>query len=331
MKLLIMQEMREIVSKVSSDETRNQLTIFFTCIIVLRLHFMTGVAILQTSSGVHERSPRLDYAGKALEETLPMKANIKPGRGASPLCALSMLPVLLLSASVAHAAGGGYNEDYSQFSRTSKVDLGGAGHFVILTETGITDVPASVVTGNVGVSPITGAADHLSCAEVTGKVYSVDNAGPAPCNIMDPSLLTTAIGDMQSAYTNAAGRTATISNLGGGNIGGLTLRPGVYNWTSGVTIPSNVTIRGGSHAVWIFQIAGDLNVSSGAIVALGRHAQAQNIFWQVGGATTLGSSSHLEGIVLDATAINLGTNASINGRLLAQTAATLQMNTITAP
>jgi hypothetical protein len=98
-----------------------------------------------------------------------------------------------------------------------------------------------------------------------------------------------------------------------------------------VTIPSNVTIKGGSHAVWIFQIAGDLGVSTGIAVVLGGHAQAQNIFWQVAGTTNLATDSHLEGNVLDATAINLGTNASINGRLLAQTAVTLEMNTITAP
>jgi hypothetical protein len=260
-----------------------------------------------------------------------MKANIKLERSAKLLCALSVLPTLLLGGSAACAAGGIYNNEYSRPGHTKKVDLGGAGHFVILTETGITDVPASVVTGNVGVSPITGAADLLSCAEVTGKVYSVDDAGPAPCSIMDPSLLTTAVSDMQAAYTNAAGRIPTINNLGGGNIGGLTLRPGVYNWTTGVTIPTNVTIKGGSHAVWIFQIAGDLNVASGVIVALGKYAQPQNIFWQVAGSTTLGTSAHLEGAVLDATAINMGTSASINGRLLAQTAVTLQMNTVTAP
>jgi hypothetical protein len=258
-----------------------------------------------------------------------MKANNKPALSTNLLC--TVLSASLLGTSVARAAPSGYNEEYSQFNHTSKVDLGGAGHFVILTETGVTDVPTSAVTGNVGVSPITGGADKLSCAEVTGKVYSVDAAGPPPCNIADPSLLTTAIGDMQAAYNNAAGRTPTVKNLGGGNIGGMTLRPGVYNWTSGVTIPTNVTIKGGSHAVWIFQVAGDLNVASGVMIKLGKDAQSPNIFWQVGGTTTLGSNSHLAGTVLDATAINLGTGASVDGRLLAQTAVTLQMNAVTAP
>ena len=270
-------------------------------------------------------------AGKAIAET-PMKTNIKVERGTKVLCALSILSAFLLCAPVASAGGNSYDNGYSLLSReTPKVDLGGAGHFVILTETGITDVPASVVTGNVGVSPITGAADLLSCAEVTGKILSVDNAGPPPCSIMNASRLTNAVNDMQTAYTDAAGRTPTIINLGSGNIGGLTLHPGVYNWTSGVTIPSNVTIKGSSHAVWIFQIAGDLNVSSGAAVVLARNAQADHIFWQIAGQATLGTNAHLEGIVLSKTSIAMGTGASINGRLLAQTAATLQMNTITAP
>jgi len=214
---------------------------------------------------------------------------------------------------------------------TRQVDLGGAGHFVILTESGITDVPNSAVTGNVRVSPITGAADHLTCAEVTGKVYSVDTAGPQPCNIVAPNRLANAVGDMQAAYTDAAGRTAKFINVGAGNIGGLTLKPGVYNWNTDVNIASNVTLKGRSHAVWIFQIPNSLIVSAGAAVVLGGHAQPQNIFWQIAGTTTLGTGSHLEGIVLDATSIAMGTDASINGRLLSQTAVSLEMNAITAP
>jgi hypothetical protein len=260
-----------------------------------------------------------------------MKANIKLEHSAKLLCALSILPTLLLGGSAVYAAGGGYSDQYSLVSQNKKVRLGEARRFVILSESGITDVPYSVVTGNVGTSPVTGAADLLSCAEVTGKIFSVDDAGPAPCSIMDPTKLTKAVGDMQAAYTDAAGRIPTITNLGEGNIGGLTLPPGVYNWTTGVTIPSNVTISGASRAVWIFQISGDLDVSSGAAVVLGRHAQAKNIFWQVAGATNLATTSHLEGTVLDATAINMQTDASINGRLLAQTAVTLQMNVVTAP
>src|SRR6202035_2478055 len=172
------------------------------------------------------------------------------------------------------------------------VDLGGAGHFVVLSKTGITDVPESVVTGNVGTSPITGAADLLSCAEVTGKIYSVDAAGPAPCSIKAPSKLTNAIGDMQTAYKDAAGRSATITELGAGNIGGLTLAPGVYSWSTDVTIPSNVALKGGRNDVWIFQISKNLALSSGTAVMLRGHARARNVIWQVAGKVSLGTTSH---------------------------------------
>ena len=225
----------------------------------------------------------------------------------------------------------GAAETESVYDPTARIDLGGAGHFVILSKSGITDVPASDVVGNVGTSPISGAADHLSCAEVTGKVYSVDSAGPAPCNIKAPNKLTSAVHDMQSAYTDAAGRSPTVTELGGGNIGGLTLPPAVYSWSTDVTIPSDLRLKGGSHAVWIFQISKNLIVSSGKSVVLRGHAQAQNVFWQVAGKVTLGTTSRFEGIVLSKTLIAMKTGASVNGRLLAQTAVTLQMNNVTAP
>lgn len=214
---------------------------------------------------------------------------------------------------------------------TATVDLGGAGHFVILTESGITDVPTSAVTGNVGTSPITGAADHLSCAEVTGKIYSVDDAGPPPCSIKVPRKLTNAIDDMHTAYKDAAGRSATITELGGGKIGGLTLAPGVYSWSTDVTIPSDVILKGRSHAVWLFQISKSLIVSSGKSVVLRGHAQPQNIFWQVAGKVSLGTTSHFDGIILYKTLVAMKTGASIEGRLFAQTAVTLQKNSVTAP
>jgi hypothetical protein len=243
-----------------------------------------------------------------------------------------VLLVLLVSGPVAHA--GGENTTISAFSAadpTATVDLGGAGHFVILTESGITNVPTSAVTGNVGVSPITGAADHLSCAEVTGKIYSVNEAGPPPCSLKAPRKLTNAVGDMHAAYKDAAGRPPTIINIGGGNIGGLTLAPGVYSWDTDVTIPKDVTVKGGSHAVWIFQISNNLIVSNGESVVLRGHAQAHNIFWQVAGKVSLGTTSHVEGIVLSKTLIAMKTGASVDGRLFAQTAVTLQKNSVTAP
>jgi hypothetical protein len=212
------------------------------------------------------------------------------------------------------------------------VALGSAGNFVILTKTGITDVRASAVTGNIGTSPITGAADLLSCTEVTGNVYSVDAVGPDPCSVADPSGLTTAVLDMQQAYNTAAGRTGTdFTELGAGDIGGMTLVPGLYKWGTGLLIPTDVTLSGGPNDVWIFQIAQDLTLSNGIAIHLAGGARAKNIFWQVGGQATFGTTSHVEGIVLSKTLIAMKTGASINGRLFAQTAVTLQKNAVTQP
>ena len=212
------------------------------------------------------------------------------------------------------------------------VNLGIAVNFVILSKSGITDVPKSAITGNIGSSPITGAAIHVTCSEVTGTIYTVNAAGPLPCRVINPSRLTTAVSNMQTAYTDAAGRSnPNFLNLGAGNIGGKTLTPGLYKWTSAVTIPTDVTISGSSTDIWIFQVSGTLIMSSGVKITLSGGALAKNIFWQASGAVTLGTTSHFEGIILGKTGINLQTGASINGRLLAQTAVTLQMNTVTRP
>jgi hypothetical protein len=212
------------------------------------------------------------------------------------------------------------------------VNLYKAGTFAILTKTGITDVFASVVKGAVGTSPITGAALLLTCGEVSGNVYTVDAAGPLPCAVSNATLLTGAVGDMEFAYNDAAGRVSpNFTELGAGEIGGLTLAPGLYKWGTGVSISKDVTLSGGPDAVWIFQVAGTLKQANAARVTLVGGALAKNIFWQVAGAVTLGTTAHFEGVVLAKTMIAVNTGATVNGRLLAQTAVTLQMNAVTQP
>lgn len=212
------------------------------------------------------------------------------------------------------------------------VRLGAAGTFAILSKTGITAVHASPIVGDVGTSPITGAALLLTCSEVSGSIYVVDAAGPSPCARTAATSLTSAVGDMGSAYSDAAGRTSpNFRELGAGEIGGRTLVPGLYKWGTGVSITTNVTLSGGPDDVWIFQVAGTLNQGSGTRVNLAGGALAKNVFWQVAGAVTIGTTAHFEGIVLAKTLIAVKTGASVRGRLLAQTAVTLQMNAITAP
>jgi hypothetical protein len=212
------------------------------------------------------------------------------------------------------------------------VSLGEAGSFAILSKSGITDVYRSAVVGNVGTSPITGAALLLTCGEVSGNIYTVDVAGPLPCALNDSTFLTTVVGDMGFAYNDAAGRLSPdFTELGAGEIGGLTLTPGLYKWTTDLMITTDVTLSGGPNDVWIFQVAGTLNQANSTRVTLANGAQAKNIFWQVAGATTIGTNAHFEGVVLGKTMIAVNTGASVNGRLLAQTAVTLQMNAITEP
>jgi hypothetical protein len=136
--------------------------------------------------------------------------------------------------------------------------------------------------------------------------------------------------DMEAAYTDAAGRTLPdFTELGAGNIGGMTLAPGLYKWSTGVSIPANgVTLSGNNTDVWVFQIAQNLDVASGASVTLSGGAQARNIFWQVAGQTILGTTSDFTGVILCQTAIVMNTGATLTGRALAQTAVTLDANAI---
>jgi hypothetical protein len=219
------------------------------------------------------------------------------------------------------------------------VVLGTAGNYVILAKTGIDTVPASVVTGDLGASPIaatgiTGftlvldaSGQFSTSSQVTGKIYAADYAAPTPSN------LTTAVGDMLTAFADAAGRAPDVTALGAGNIGGLTIYPGVFQWSTDVTVPTDVTLSGGPNDVWIFQIAGNLSVAGAKNVILSGGAQAKNVFWQVAGGSglTLGAGAHFEGIVLAQTAVNTLTAASVNGRLLAQTAVNIQSSTVTQP
>jgi hypothetical protein len=218
------------------------------------------------------------------------------------------------------------------------VNLGTAGNFAVLSKTGISTTGSTGIVGDIGVSPaaasyITGFALTLpsasafsTSASVSGKVYASDYANPTPTN------LTTAVNDMQTAYTDASGRSLdAITELGAGNIGGMTLAPGLYKWGTGLTIPADVTLSGSANDVWIFVIAQNLNVSSAVHIILDGGAQAGNVFWVVAGQTTIGTTAVFNGNILDQTAIVLNTGATLNGRALAQTAVTLDSNAVTMP
>jgi hypothetical protein len=225
------------------------------------------------------------------------------------------------------------------------VNLGSTTNFAILAETGIATSGVTYITGNIGnnatyaqitgfgLTPAVPTADVTVSATstlVSGWVYASDYTGNSGST---PTMLTAVVGDMVAAYNDAVGRTnADFTNLGNGEIGGLTLTPGLYKWTTGVTISSNVTLNGGSNDVWIFQIAGVLSTANpGVQVILTGGAQAKNVFWAPVSCTLNGTSTLLQGIVLSSTTITMVSGCTNNGRLLAQTSVTLIGDTITEP
>lgn len=236
------------------------------------------------------------------------------------------------------AGCGGDNDNNS-----GPVALGTAASYAILAKTGISSVPDSAVTGNIGLSPaargaLTGWSESADVTDTSStsaqvappsRLFAADYVGGTTS--VD---LSTAVANMQTAYTDAAGRTATsaaTTNVGAGTLTSLTLSPGVYEWGSAVTIPTDLTLHGDSTDVWIFKVAGTLTMAAAKNVILSGGAQSGNIFWQVADAVTIGANSHFEGTILAQTSITFGNLASINGNLLAQTAVNLDATTVVLP
>ena len=235
------------------------------------------------------------------------------------------------------------------------VNLGTASNFAILAEsgisaTGLTSSPTAI-TGDIGVSPIahtaivgfggtvtscTGICPYATSPYVTGNVYAADYGTPTPIN------LGVSVGNMYTAWVAAAGETdPTATELGGGNLGGKTLAPGLYKWSSSadVYIPIGTTLTldayGNPNAVWVFQISNYFD-NLGTIVLSGG-AQPQNIYWETAGGLSgagaiLGSGSTTYGTILASDAITMSTTATLVGRALSQTAVTLTAgDTVTLP
>ena len=220
------------------------------------------------------------------------------------------------------------------------VNLRSAAPFAILSGTpNITDAGnSSVITGNVGLSPATGAGIGLTCSQVTGTIYSVDSTGPLPCRVTNGSLLLTAKNNLTTAYIDAAGRTpvTTVPT----ELGGQTLVAGVYDSSSttfGITAGAGALVLDGQNdpsSVFIFEAPFNgtgLNVNAGSTVTLTNGAKACNVFWRVDTAA-ISTSATFVGTILALNSITVQNGSTINGRLLARNGnVTLINDTITVP
>ena len=216
------------------------------------------------------------------------------------------------------------------------IDLGLAGDFVALAKAGISTTGASVITGNLGVSPaaasfITGfdlSADSSNTFStstyVTGHLFAADYAEPTP------GYLTTAVSNMEAAYSYGMGLAPDTTELYAGDLSGQNLAGGVYKFSNDVVIYTDLTLTGSATDSWIFQISGKLTEAENIHVVLAGGALAKNIFWIVADTVAIGVGASFEGNVLAQVDISMGTGSSVTGRLLAQTAVTLDATTIVA-
>jgi hypothetical protein len=201
------------------------------------------------------------------------------------------------------------------------VNLNSAATFAVLAGSTVTNTGPTYVIGDLGVSPGTAVTGFLP-----GKVVGAEH-------LADPTAAK-AEADLTVAYNDAAGRTLCPVSIAG-NLGGLTLPPGLYKSTSSLAISSGdltLDAKGNAKAVFIFQMASTLTTTVGRQVILKGGAQASNVFWQVGSSATLGTASIFKGTIMADQAITLNTGATLDGRALARIAAVaLDSNTVIRP
>ena len=201
------------------------------------------------------------------------------------------------------------------------IPLGTATHFGVLAGSTVANTGVTTIHGDLGVSPGS-AATGFPPGTVTGTQHVADSAA-AQAQL-----------DLTTAYNAAAARTVGAV-LVAGNLGGLTLAPGLYKSTSSLEISSGdltLNAQGDVNAVFIFQMASTLTTTAGRQVILSGGAKAANIVWQVGSSATLGTTCVFKGTIMADQSITLTTGATLDGRALARIGAvTLDSNTITTP
>jgi hypothetical protein len=203
----------------------------------------------------------------------------------------------------------------------SRFVLGAAANFVVLAGSTVANTGSTIIHGDLGLSPGS-AVDGFPPGTVVGMQHVTDTTA-AQAKL-----------DLTTAYNDAAGRTVAPISVAG-NIGGMTLAPGLYKSTDSLEISSGdltLDAQGDANGVFIFQIASTLTTTSGRAVILSGGAKAANVFWQVGTSATLGTTSVFKGTIMADQSITLMTGATLEGRALARIAAvTLAGNVITLP
>jgi hypothetical protein len=225
------------------------------------------------------------------------------------------------------------------------VILGDAGQYAILAKTGISTVSSSYIYGDIAVSSIVATAmtgfdltlDSSEQFSTSTQLLASTGGETHPGHAFSASYgkpildaLTTAVGDMENAYTDAANRVNPDSdriNVNGGNLTGVTLTPGVYTFSTDVLLTGDVTFSG--DGVYIIQISGSLLQDANHNVITSNGAEPVNIFWQVAGSVEVGAGATMQGIILAKTEVDFMTGSSLQGRILTQTACNLQQATVT--
>ena len=209
-----------------------------------------------------------------------------------------------------------------QFSNPEKISLGTSSSIAVLAGSTITSTGATNITGDIALSP---------GSSIGGFPPGILNGTQHINDVISDQ----AKSDLTAAYNDAAGRTSTEIVTLSGNLGGLTLTPGLYKSTSSLAISSGdltFDAKGDPDAVFILQMATTLTTTSGRKVILAGGALASNIFWQVGSSATFGTTSSFKGTILAMQSITFNTGATLEGRALARTGAvTMAGNTIVNP
>lgn len=225
--------------------------------------------------------------------------------------------------------------DTTRMGTTSMIELGKAGHYVILAKTTVNNESESSITGQVGEGDgtekinkekvFTDSVRQRTSGQVV--VWQSNKSDTTSADVSD------AIEDMMFAYSDASMQTTGHDSTGQMNEGfnDSVLTSGIHVWNDSLHIMSDVTLSGGENDVWLFKVGNDLTVDENTMFTLTGGARAENIFWYVEGDVTIGRNAHFEGIILSVNEITLEKGATLNGRMFSQTSINLDDNTVTEP